>query len=193
MEVKNIAVIGAGTTGREIAYAAVFGGYRTVLEDVSGDRLAQGVAWIAQALKEGASRGKIDTNIYATIPLLSTAPNVEDAIREADLIIETVPDEMEMKLELFTIFDKFAKPRAIFASNTTAFLISDMTDVTVSRDRCIGMRFFHSVPKMRLIELVRTPFTSEETVAACREVACRIGEDVVVVNEPPGATASGRE
>lgn len=194
MEVNNIAVIGAGTIGRGIAYAAALGGYRTVLEDVWQERLAQGVAWIAQAFEESVSRGRIDAAIKdAAIPLISTAPNVEDAIRDADLIIETVPEEMEMKLELFTIFDKFAKPAAIFASNTTSLSISDITDVTVSRDRCIGMHFFHPVPKMRVIELIKTPFTSEETVAACREVARRMGKEVVVVSESPDATARDRE
>ena len=91
-----------------------------------------------------------------------------------------------MKLELFTIFDKFAKTGAIFASNTSSLSITDFTDVTVSRDRCVGMHFFNPVPKMKLIELVRTPHTSDETVATCREVAARMGKEVVIVNEAPG-------
>jgi 3-hydroxybutyryl-CoA dehydrogenase len=120
------------------------------------------------------------------LALIFTASNVEDAIREADLIIEAVPEELEMKLELFTIFDKFAKTGAIFASNTSSLSITDFTDVTVSRDRCVGMHFFNPVPKMKLIELVRTPHTSDETVATCREVAGRMGKEVVLVNESPG-------
>jgi 3-hydroxybutyryl-CoA dehydrogenase len=91
-----------------------------------------------------------------------------------------------MKLELFTIFDKFAKTGAIFASNTSSLSITDFTDVTVSRDRCIGMHFFNPVPKMKLIELVRTPQTSDETVAICREVARRMGKEVVLVRGAPG-------
>jgi 3-hydroxybutyryl-CoA dehydrogenase len=91
-----------------------------------------------------------------------------------------------MKLELFTIFDRFAKAGAIFASNTSSLSITDCTAGTVSRDRCIGMHFFNPVPKMKLIELVRTPLTSDETVATCREVAGRMGKEVVIVNEAPG-------
>src|SRR5260370_35480156 len=91
-----------------------------------------------------------------------------------------------MKLDLFTIFDKFAKAGAIFASNTSSLSITDFTDVTVSRDRCIGMHFFNPVPKMKLIELVKTPHTSDETVATCREVAGRMGKEVVIVNKAPG-------
>src|SRR5258708_29637034 len=114
---------------------------------------------------------------------MTTASNVEDAIRDAELIIEAVPEELEMKLELFTIFDKFAKTGAIFASSTSSLSITDFTDVTVSRDRCIGMHFFNSEPKMKRIELVRTPHTSDDTVASCPEIARRMGAAVVVVND----------
>ncbi len=164
MDVKTIAVIGAGTMGRGIAYAAALGGYNTVLEDVSRQMLEQGVAWIQQSFEECVARGRV----------------------EVSLIIEAVPEELEMKLELFTIFDKFAKTGAIFASSTSSLSITDFTDVTVSRDRCIGMHFFNSEPKMKRIELVRTPHTSDETVASCREVARRMGEEVVVINEENG-------
>jgi len=186
-EIKTIAVIGAGTMGRGIAYASVFGGYATVLEDISAKMLEESLCWITQAFAEGVSRGKVDANIRdRAAGLLSTANSVQDAIRDADLIIEAVPEEMEMKMELFTIFDKFAKPETIFASNTSSLSISDMSELTVSRDRCIGMHFFNPVPKMKLIEVVKTPFTSESTVAACIEVGQRMGKEVVVVQESPG-------
>jgi 3-hydroxybutyryl-CoA dehydrogenase len=191
MEIKTIAVIGAGTMGRGIAYAALFGGYRTVLEDISPEMLHKASAWIRESFDEGVKRGKVDAAVRdRALPLLSTASKVEDAIRDAELIIEAVPEEMEMKLELFTIFDKFAKPGAIFASNTSSLSITDMSDVTVHRERCVGLHFFNPVPKMKLIELVKTPFTSEETVAACREVAQRMGKEVVVIKESPGFVTS---
>jgi 3-hydroxybutyryl-CoA dehydrogenase len=187
MDVKTIAVIGAGTMGRGIAYAAACGGYQTVLEDISRTRLEQAVGWIRQSFDEGVARGKVESGVRdKALLLIATASNVEDAIRDAELIIEAVPEELEMKLELFTIFDKFAKTGTIFASNTSSLSITDFTDVTVSRDRCVGMHFFNPVPKMKLIELVRTPHTSDETVATCREVAARMGKEVVLVNEAPG-------
>jgi 3-hydroxybutyryl-CoA dehydrogenase len=191
MDVKTITVIGAGTMGRGIAYASAFGGYQTVLEDISADMLSKAVGWIKQAFDEGVTRGKVDPAIRdKALPLISTSSKVEDAIRDADLIIEAVPEEMEMKLELFTIFDKFAKPGAIFASNTSSLSITDMSDVTVHRERCVGLHFFNPVPKMRLIELVKTAFTSDETVAACREVARRMAKEVVVIKESPGFVTS---
>jgi 3-hydroxybutyryl-CoA dehydrogenase len=186
MDVRTIAVVGAGTMGRGIAYAAVFGGYKTVLEDVSPRALEQSVAWIRQSFEEGVTRGEVEAGVRdRAISMLTTAGNVEEAIRDAELIIEAVPEELEMKLELFTIFDKFAKTGTIFASNTSSLSITDFTDVTVSRDRCIGMQFVNPVSKMRLIKLVKTPHTSEETVATCRQVASRMGREVVIVNEAP--------
>jgi 3-hydroxybutyryl-CoA dehydrogenase len=186
-EVKTIAVIGAGTMGRGIAYAAAFGGYSTVLEDISPQRLEESLAWIAKAFAEGVARGKVDAAVRdRALPLITTANSVQDAIRDADLIIEAVPEEMEMKMELFTIFDKFSKPNAIFASNTSSLSISDMSELTVSRDCCVGMHFFNPVPKMKLVELVKAPFTSDDTIAACTEVAARMGKEVVLVNESPG-------
>jgi 3-hydroxybutyryl-CoA dehydrogenase len=187
MEVKTIAVIGAGTMGRGIAYASALGGFRTVLEDVSTSVLEQGVAWIKQSFDEGVARGKVDANVRdQALALLSTSTNVEDAIRGAELIIEAVPEVLEMKLELFRTFDKSARAGAIFASNTSSLSITDFTGGLASRERCIGMHFFNPVPKMKLIEVIRTPHTSDETVGTCREVATRMGKEVVVVNEAPG-------
>jgi 3-hydroxybutyryl-CoA dehydrogenase len=186
-EIKTIAVIGAGTMGRGIAYAAAFGGYTTVLEDISSQMLQESMPWITKSFEEGVARGKVDAKIRdRALSLIITANSVQDAIRDADLIIEAVPEEMEMKMELFTIFDKFAKPHAIFASNTSSLSISDMSDLTVSRERCIGMHFFNPVPKMKLIELIKTPLTSQHTVDVCTEVGRRMGKQVVLVQESPG-------
>jgi len=187
MDVKTISVIGAGTMGRGIAYAAAFGGYKTVLEDISPRVLEQATSWIRQSFDEGVARGKVEAGVRdKALSLISTATHVKDAIRDAELIVEAVPEELEMKLQVFTTFDKFAKPGAILTSNTSSLSIAEFTGTIGSRDRCIGMHFFNPVPKMKLIELVRTPHTSDETVATCREVARRMGKEVVLVNEAPG-------
>jgi 3-hydroxybutyryl-CoA dehydrogenase len=186
-EIKTIAVIGAGTMGRGITHAAAFGGYKTVLEDISPQMLEESMCWIKKSFDEGVVRGKVDAKIRdRALSLIATANSVQDAVRDADLIIEAVPEEMEMKMELFTIFDKFAKPGAIFASNTSSLSITDMSDLTVSRDRCIGMHFFNPVPKMKLIELIKTPLTSQNTVDVCIAVGHRMGKEVVLVQESPG-------
>src|SRR5580704_6566108 len=187
MEVKTIAVIGAGTMGRGIAYASALGGFQTVLEDVSVSILDGAMGWISGTFEEGVKRGKVDAAARdAALRRISTSHVVDEAIRDTELIIEAVPEELEMKLELFTIFDKFAKPNAIFASNTSSLSISDFSDIVLHRDRCIGMHFFNPVPKMRLVEIVRTAHTSDETLATCVEVARRMQKETVIVHEAPG-------
>ena len=191
MDVKTIGVIGAGTMGRGIAYAAALGGYRTILEDVMPEMLAKATGWITQAFEEGAKRGKVSAEEAAAAPKrIMTASSVEDACRQSDFLIEAVPEEMELKLELYTLFDKFAKPNAVLASNTSSLSITEMAEMTYRPELCVGMHFFNPVPKMRLIEIVRAPKTSDETIAACREVGTRMGKEVVVVKESPGFITS---
>jgi 3-hydroxyacyl-CoA dehydrogenase len=193
MEIKTIAIVGAAGLGRRLAYAAVLAGYRTILEDISPSALEQGIAWIAQAFGDDVVSGKRNVASRDTaLANLSTAISAEDAAREADLIIEAVPAEMEMKIELFTIFDKFAKPRAIFASTTTSLSITEMAAVTFCPERCIGIRFFTDAPSAGRLELVTGLETSEETIAACRDVGRRMGLEVSVLSdEQVSSTSAG--
>ena len=170
IDISTIAVIGAGDRGREIASAALLAGYRAILEDVSESRLERAAATFLRLGEEACTR-------------LITASTVEEALRDADLIIEAVAEEMEMKIELFTIFDKFAKPQAILASSSPALSIGDMASVTFCAERCIGMRFSPSAGGKNILELVRAPDTSQETVAACSEVGKRMGKEVMVMRE----------
>ncbi|MGC1128580.1 MAG: 3-hydroxyacyl-CoA dehydrogenase NAD-binding domain-containing protein, partial [Candidatus Acidiferrales bacterium] len=185
------AVIGAGAMGRGIAYAAALAGYRTVLEDVLQERVEDGVAYIRASLNDGVARGKVTPEQKErALAGLTTSNSVEDVCREADLLIEAVPEEMEIKLEIFTIFDKFAKPHAILASNTSSLSITEMAAITFRAQDCIGMHFFNPVPKMKLLEIVRALETSEATVETCAEVGRRMGKEVVVVRESPGFITS---
>ena len=194
MEMKTIAVVGSGHPGRRIAYASCFAGFRTILEDISPSALEQGIGWIRQALGEEISRGGISAaDRDVALRNLNTANSAEDASREADLIIETVSDEMEMKIELFTIFDRFAKPGAIFASTTTSLPITDLAAVTFRPERCIGMRFFTDRKTTGRLELVKGRETSEETVAACREVGRRMGLKVSLATDEQTMTARSGE
>lgn len=183
-EVKTIAVIGAGSIGRGVACAALLGGYRTVLEDISPARLEQGVGYIRERLEEGVALGKLTAELKErALANLSTARSVEDACRQGDLLIEALAEEMEMKLEIFTLFDRFAKPDAILASNTRSLSITEIAAITFRTENCIGMRFLHPVPEMKKLEIVRTLDTSDATAAACVEVGRRMGKEVVVVRE----------
>lgn len=191
MQVTTIAVIGAGTMGRGIAYAAALGGFQTVLEDVSDSVLANAMNWIGGAFDDGVKRAKVEPSMRdAAMTRIRTSSSVEEAIHDAELIIEAVPEEIEMKLQLFATFDKRAKPGAIFASNTSSLSISDFTRTVKAKDHCIGMHFFNPVPKMRLVEIVRTPETSDDTVTTCVAVAQRMHKETVIVNEAPGFITS---
>jgi 3-hydroxybutyryl-CoA dehydrogenase len=191
MEVKTIGVIGAGSMGRGIAYATACGGYRTILEDVSPQMLEQGIAYIRQNLEQGVARGIVpEEQRKIALANLTTSRSVEDVCRKADLLIEAVPEEMEVKLEIFTIFDKFALPGAILATNTSALSITELAAITFRAENCIGMHFFNPVPKMQLLEIVRALETSEATLEACAEVGRRMGTEVVVIRESPGFITS---
>jgi len=176
MNIETIAIIGAGDVGCEIVRVALLAGYRTVLEDVWQPRLDQAAAALSRLGPEVCAR-------------LITVSRVEAALREADLVIEALAEEMEMKIEMFTIFDKFGKPNAIFASSAAALSISDMAAVTFCPERCIGFRFTPGGGKEAGLELVHTPLTSESTIANCREVGRRMGKEVLVVPDTLAAPA----
>jgi 3-hydroxybutyryl-CoA dehydrogenase len=168
--IETIAIVGAGDVGCAIARAALLAGFRTVLEDMWQPRLEQAAAALSKLGHEVCAR-------------LVTLGSVEATLRDADLVIETLPDEMEMKIEMFTIFDKFAKPNAILASATEELSIADLASVTFCPERCLGFRFAPRDAKETTLELVRTSNTSESTIAACREVGRRMGKEVTVVRE----------
>ena len=191
MDVKTITVIGAGTMGRGIAYAAALGGFRTILEDVQPEQLEQALAAIRTSLDEGMQRGKVTAQQKTeTLARISTAVSVDVACRDADLIIEAVPEDLEMKIDIFCILEKFARPGAIFATNTSSLSVTEIAAVTSRPELCIGLHFFNPVPKMKLLEIVRALETSEQTVNACREVGVKMGKEVVVIRESPGFITS---
>lgn len=182
MEVDAIAVIGANAVGLVIASAVALAGYHTILEDVSRETLERSMGAIKQSFDESVERGELTPEGRdAALSYIHPENTIETAIRDADLIIESVPEELEMKLELFTIFDKFAKPGAIFASTTSELSILDISDVTVYRERCIGLRFSEAQRGTKRIDVVRTELTSAEVIGACEEVGRRTGREVRVV------------
>jgi 3-hydroxybutyryl-CoA dehydrogenase len=184
MDLRTIAVIGAGPMGRGIAFDGALGSYKVILEDISQPTLERAITWIKQSLDEDVTGGRVEASLRdAAFTNLSTVNKVERAVREADLLIETVADEMEMKIELFTIFDRFAKPGAIFASNSSTLSITELAAVTFCPERCIGMRFFLDAPRTKRLELVKGLLTSEETVAVCRDVGRRMRKQIVVLHE----------
>jgi len=180
-EIRTIAVIGAGALGREIAYASVLGGYRTILEDILPASLRNAAAELRQHLARAADVGSVsEAESNAAFSRLEYAATVEHAAREADLVFEAVPDEIESKIEIFTLLDKICRPATILASNTSALSVTELASVTYRAPKVLGMRFANG-PATKQLEIVRGRETSDETIAACAEVARRLGTEVIVV------------
>jgi 3-hydroxybutyryl-CoA dehydrogenase len=190
-EIKTIAVIGAGTMGRGIAYVTALGGYRTVLEDLLPATLRKAETEIRTNLDKAVELKKVSAeDAKAAFIRLEYAGSVEEAAREADLVIEAVPEEMESKIEIFTLLDKICRPGTILASNTSSLSITEIASVTYRTKKCLGMHFFNPVHKMKLLEIVRALETDDDAVAAATEVGRRMGKDVVVIKESPGFITS---
>ena len=190
-EVRTIAVIGAGIMGRGIAHAAALGGYRTILEEFCRTALRKAETEIRSNLDKAVELGKVTKDdADEAFGRLEYASSVEQAAREADMVIEAVPEEMESKIEIFTLLDKVCRPTTILASNTSSLSVTEIASVTYRAPQCVGMHFFNPVHKMKLLEIVRALETSEETLAAAVEVGKRMGKEVVVIKESPGFITS---
>jgi 3-hydroxybutyryl-CoA dehydrogenase len=190
-EVRTIAVIGAGIMGRGIAHVAALGGYRTVLEDVLPAALRKAEDEIRVNLDKAVELKKVTaTDAAAAVNRLEYAASVEEAAREADLVIEAVPEEMESKVEIFTLLDKICRPGTILASNTSSLSVTEIASVTYRAKKCVGMHFFNPVHKMKLLEIVRALETDDDTIAASVAVGKRMGKEVVVIKESPGFITS---
>ena len=190
-QVKTIAVIGAGIMGRGIAHAAALGGYRTILEDLLPGALRKAESEIRVNLDKAVELGKVAAaDADAALQRLEYAGSVEQAAREADLVIEAVPEEMESKVEIFTLLDKICRPGTILASNTSSLSITEIASVTYRAKKCLGMHFFNPVHKMKLLEVVRALETDDDTLATAVEVGKRMGKEVVVIKESPGFITS---
>jgi len=127
VDIKTIAVIGAGIMGRGIAHVSALGGYRTILEDILPASLRRAEGEIRGNLDKAIELGKVSrTDADSALGRLEYASTVEDAAREADLVIEAVPEEMESKIEIFTLLDKSCRPHTILASNTSSLSVTDM-------------------------------------------------------------------
>ncbi len=190
-EVRTIAVIGAGIMGRGIAHAAALGGYRTILEDILPAALRKAESEIRANLDKGVELGKLGREqADAALSRLEYGSSVEDAARQADLVIEAVPEEMESKIEIFTLLDKICRPTTVLASNTSSLSITEIASVTYRARKCVGMHFFNPVHKMKLLEVVRALETDDDTLNAAVEVGRRMGKEVVVIKEAPGFITS---
>jgi 3-hydroxyacyl-CoA dehydrogenase len=180
MQITSIVVIGAGPLGRELAYFAARAGYPTVLEDVNPETIERALVAIG-GLFDGSSVSVEDRT--AALGRISTSRSIEDAMRAAELVIDTTIDELETKLEVFTIFDKFARPGAILGCCTSSLSVSDLATITFRTEQCVGLRFGAIGAGLNRLEIVRSARTLEDVVDACVEVGRRLGLEVAIISE----------
>lgn len=183
-EVQTIAVIGAGRVGRGIAQVAAGGGFRTILEDLLPNALRRAESEIRSQLDWAVESGGVSADAAsAAISRLEFAGSVEDAARQADLVIEAVPEELESKIEIFTLLDKICRPGTILASHISTLSITEISRVTYRARNCVGMHFADPVESERL-EIIRGQETDDATVAIAVEVGRRMGKETLVLQDP---------
>jgi 3-hydroxybutyryl-CoA dehydrogenase len=183
-EVRTIAVIGAGSVGRGIAQVAARGGYRTILEDLLPNALHRAETEIRTHLDRAVESGGVSADAAnAAISRLEFAGSVEDAARQADLVIEAVPEELESKIEIFTLLDKICRPGTILASHLSSLSITEISRITYRARNCLGMHFAEPVDSERRLEIIRGLETDDDTLATAVEVGKRMGKEVVVIED----------
>jgi 3-hydroxybutyryl-CoA dehydrogenase len=185
--ISKMAVFGAGTMGRGIAYAACLAGYATKLYDIEDEVLNKAVEKIANGLRNAVDKGVLaPAGIDQALALLQTTTDLHDAARTADFVIEAVPEKIDLKIGLWRELDTIAPQHTIFATNTSSLSITEMAGATRRPSQVIGMHFFNPVPLMKLIEIIRGLETSEATIAATQQVVRKMHKETVLINESPG-------
>jgi 3-hydroxybutyryl-CoA dehydrogenase len=163
---------------------AARGGYRTILEDLLPNALRRAESEIRIQLDRAVESGGVTADAAgAAFCRLEFAGSVEDAARQADLVIEAVPEELESKIEIFTLLDKICRPGTILASHLSSLSITEISRVTYRASNCLGMRFAEPVDREKRLEIIRGLETDEATLAAAAEVGRRMGKEVVVIDD----------
>ena len=189
-DIKLIGVMGGGVMGGGIAESCIAGGFRTIVRDVSDELCKKTRDTMIEGrfgLRGAVERGKLTQQQFdEAVVRLSFTTSVDD-LRAADLVIEAVPEDLELKKKVFSELDKTVKPQAVFASNTSGFAISDLNKAVARKDRFIGMHWFSPAFIMKLVEIIYAPETSDETVKLIEDLAARMGKETVRVKDAPGA------
>ena len=191
MTVKKVLVIGAGTMGAGIAQLCAQQGFDTVLTDINMELSNKGLAGIVKGLDKRIAKGKIsEADKQAVLTKIKASAGYEEAA-DADVIIESVVEDMKIKKIVFSEIDKVAKADAFFTTNTTSLSISEMASATSRPEKVVQMHYFNPPTIMKLVEIMPGKKTSPETVAAAEAFAKALGKDPVVCkNEAPAGIVS---
>lgn len=193
-DVKKVAIIGFGTMGSGVAQVFALAGYEVVARDVTEELLKRGLSLIRDGpfgLNKAVEKGKIrKEDAEAALSRIRTTTDLTEAVREADLVVEAIFENLELKKQVFKEIDENAPPHTIIASNTSTLSITALGAATRRPDKVVGMHFFNPVPVMRLVEVVKGLATSDETVEVVKQLAIKLGKTPIVCKDVPGFVAN---
>jgi len=186
MAIKKVGVVGAGLMGAGIAQISAAAGYETIVREVSQEFLDKGLHRIEGFLSKSVEKGKMSAEQKdATLRKLTGTTQVAD-LKECDLVMEAVTEDIKVKRDLFSELDKICHPGTIFASNTSSLTVTEMAAVTKRPDQFVGLHFFNPVPIMKLVEVVRTIQTSQETFDAAFAWSKSVGKVPIACKDNSG-------
>ena len=188
---KNVVVVGGGTMGNGIAHVFAYKGYSVTLVDVSQEVLKRAVDTISSNLDRQVKKGTItEAQKTETLQNIQTSTNLADSVKNADLVVEAVSENLEIKKQVFEIIDSIAPKECILATNTSSISITKLASFTQRSDKVIGMHFMNPVPIMKLVEVIRGYNTSDEVTHAIIELSKDLEKEPVEVNDYPGFVAN---
>jgi len=187
MEIKKVAVIGAGAMGTGIAYLCATKGYEVSIRDINEDLVKKGIGKIREMIATGVNRGKLTpTEAQDIIKRIKSTTDIAEAVKDADLVIEAIFEDMNLKKKLFKECDEASPPHTILASNTSTLSITEMGSATKRPAKVIGLHFFNPAYTMKLIEVISGKQTSEETRKIATDFAVSLEKEPVQVKDVPG-------
>ncbi len=190
-EIERVAVLGAGTMGHGIAQVAATAGMTVVIRDVAESFLDDARSKVEKSLAKLVDKGKVEASARdEALARISTTTDLGEAAEGADLVVEAIPERMELKLETFRELDRLAPPHALLGTNTSSLSVTEIAGAVADPGRVIGLHFFNPVPLMKLLEIIRGLRTSDDAIARARGFAERIGKTAIVVKDWPGFATS---
>lgn len=186
VEIRTVAIVGAGLMGSGIAEVAARAGYQTLVREVDAELAERGRKNIQRSLDRAVEKGRLTAEQRdETLERIRTTTDL-DELRDADVVIEAITENLDLKNEIFRALDSVCGPETIFASNTSSLTIAEMAAATQRPDRMIGLHFFNPVPVMKLVEVIRTIATSEQTYRQALEFARSLGKEPIEAKDTSG-------
>ena len=186
-DVRKIAILGAGIMGTGIAEVCARAGYEVIFRDISEELVERAYERIKKSLNRAVERGKISReDADAALSRINGTTDLKEAVKDADIVIEAVPEIMDLKKKIFKEIDEICPEHTIFASNTSSLMITELASATKRPDKFIGMHWFNPAPVMKLIEIIPGILTSEETYNLIVEFSKKLGKIPIKAKDGPG-------